>query len=151
MARQQKATSENSGPTVTVACKLPHGLVLRVFDMIPTQEPVMGGGYREVKIARELPQTYVVNGNSHPQNKAPKSPISGGYALTFGIPKDFWDRWLKENEQSDMVLNGLIFAHEKPDYVQDKAEDNETVTTGLERLNPDRLPKGLERFNGKEA
>lgn len=38
--------------SVTVGCKLPHGLTMRVFDMVETQEPVMGGGFRAVKVAQ---------------------------------------------------------------------------------------------------
>ena len=149
MARQDKTT--NSGETVTVACKLPHGLVLRCFDMVPTREPIMGGGFREVKMAQELPQTYTLKGNAHPQNMAPKAPIAGGYALTFGIPKDFLDRWLEENKQSDVILNGLIFAHTKSEMVQDQAEDQADVKSGLERLDPAKLPKGLQKFDEKVA
>ena len=149
MARQQKQT--NSGETVTVACKLPHGLVLRVFDMVPTPEPLLGGGVRESLIAQELGERYTVQGNSHAQNMAPNAPITGGYALTFGIPKAFWDRWLRENKDSDVVKNHLIFANEKSEHVQDEAEDKKDIKSGLERLNPNKLPKGLEKFDKKEA
>ena len=147
MARQAKQS--NSGETVTVACKLPHGLLLRVFDMVPTREPIMGGGYREVQMARECSEQYIVKGNAHAQNMAPSAPISGGYALTFGIPKDFWDRWLKENESSDVVKNNLIFANEKSDYVQDEAEEKAGLRSGLERLDPNKPPKKLEKFSEK--
>ena len=144
MARQNKET--NSGETVTVACKLPHGLQLRVFDMVTIREPIMGGGFREVPVAQECPEQYVVKGNAHAQNMAPNAPITGGYALTFGIPKEFWERWVKDNAGSDVVKNNLIFANFKNDYVQGEAEDKKDLKSGLERLNPNKLPKGIEKF-----
>ncbi len=39
------------------------------------------------------------NGNTH-----------GGYAYTYNFPADVWDAWHKDNEQSHMVQNDVIFA-----------------------------------------
>ena len=99
-----------AGEFVTVACKLPHGLILRVFDMVEVSESVMGGGYRTAKVARERGEQFVVKGWSHPQNAAPTSAIVGGYAITPNIPKDFWELWLSQNKDADYVKNHLIFA-----------------------------------------
>lgn len=134
-----------SNETVTVACKLPNGLRLRIFDMRKTQELVMGGGSRDVKQAFELPTAYTVYGNSHPQNAAPGCPILQGFALTHGIPKDFWDKWHEQNKTSDLVTRGLIFAHEKADVVNAQAEEKKAVRSNLERLDPNKLPKGIQR------
>jgi hypothetical protein len=131
--------------TVTVACKLPAGLVLRVFDMVETQEPVMGGGYRAVKVARERPHRITLKGWSHAQNMAPNAPIIGGFALTPNVDKDFWDAWLTQNQELDAVRNGLIFAHEKPVNAEAEAKDKKTVKSGLERLDPAKLPKGIQK------
>jgi hypothetical protein len=131
--------------TVTVACKLPHGLVLRVFNMVEAQEPVMGGGFRKVKVAQERPERAEIKGWAHPQNHAPKAPLIGGFALTAGVDKDLWDTWKTQNAESDLVKNGLIFAHEKADSVQDQAKDQRALRSGLERLDPKKLPRGIEK------
>ena len=108
-----------AGETVTVACKLPHGLKLRVFTETMRPESVMGGGTREVKVWDEIPDvSFTVFGNSHPQNKAPKCLIVGDYALTPNCPKELWDLWLQQNKDSDVVRNGLIFAHAKDQAAQ---------------------------------
>lgn len=131
--------------TVTVACKLPHGLILRIFDMAETQEPVMGGGSRTVKVARERPERAVLNGWSHPQNRAPAHPIISGFALTHGIDKDLWDAWKAQNIENDIVKNHLVFAHEKDANVAAEAKEKRGVRSGLERLDPAKLPRGIQK------
>jgi hypothetical protein len=131
--------------TVAVACKLPHGLVMRVFDMVETQEPVMGGGYRAIKVARERAKRVTLEGWSHPQNMAPNSQIVGGFALTPNVDKEFWDAWLAQNAELDAVRNGLIFAHEKTMSLEAEARDKTTLKSGLERLDPNKLPRGIEK------
>lgn len=137
-----------AGETVTVACKLPHGLKLRVFTETMRPESVMGGGTREVKVWDEIPDvSFTVFGNSHPQNKAPKCLIVGDYALTPNCPKELWDLWLQQNKDSDVVRNGLIFAHAKDQAASSAAESKEKagIRSGLERLDPSKPPKGIER------
>lgn len=140
---QDNRPRAKSGQTVTVACKLPHGLALRLYDMVETNQPVMGGGMKVVKQAQQLPGEFMINGNAHAQNAGPACQITGGYALTPGVPKDFWDRWLEANKGSDMVRNNLIFAHEQTSSADGEAREKEKVRSGLERLDPNNLPRGL--------
>jgi len=141
MAEILHANKKASGETVTVACKLPHGLVLRVFRGIEIDVPVMGGGTRKEKTVEPLEQVYTAYGWSHPQNAAPHCTILAGYALTGGIPKEHWDLWLSQNKNSAMVKNGLIFAHASTASAKDQAKDGRTIRSGLERLDPNNLPK----------
>lgn len=137
--------SNKAGSTVTVACKIPMGLVLRVFDMVPEREPVMGGGFREVTRAREFPKRAVINGFSYPQNAAPACAIVGGYALTPDVDRELWEKWLEQNKESDMVVNGLIFAHTTTSDATDQSKELEKTRSGLERLDPAALPRiGVE-------
>lgn len=140
-------------PTVTIACKLPHGLLLRNFKMEETQEPVMGGGFRSVKVARQVGDTVRINGNAHPQDKAPIQTIvqGTGYALTPGVDKEFWDAWLVANKDHMAVRNGLIFAHEKEASAVAEAREKKSVRSGLERLDPDKLPRGIEKVKTADA
>ena len=141
----QVVTKSRSNETVTVACKLPHGLVLRAFNMIKVAEPVMGGGSRDVKKAQQLPGEFVVMGTSFPQNGAPRGRMEFGYALTMGCPKELWERWLSDNKDTPMVLNGLIFAHDSERSTVSEAREKEALRSGFERLDPNKLPKGIEK------
>lgn len=135
-----------AGETVTIACKLPHGLRLRVFKMVEKPEFAIGGGSRVSMVAEEIPGVgFTVYGNAHPQNAAPRCLIVGDYALTPNCPKDLWDLWLEQNRGSDVVANGLIFAHEKENSARSQAKDGAEIKSGLERLDPNKLPKGVQR------
>ena len=140
-----------AGPTVTVACKLPHGLILRVFDTRERPVPVLGGGTRMEVEAIPQSKTYKLNGVATFAKEAPKAPMSSGFALTHGIPKDFWDRWLEQNKELDAVENGLIFAHEKESMTAGEAKEKVTLKSGLEPLDPKNLPRGIKPADDKEA
>lgn len=145
------APQTNSTATVTVACRLPHGLILRVFQMEEIQVPLLNGPPKTVKQAMEMAKRFVINGFAHAQNRAPEYEIlaghplangtmEGGFALTPGVPKDLWDMWLEQNKTSMMVKNGLVFAFESRADVGAKATDGQKIRSGLERMDPDHLP-----------
>lgn len=139
--QQSASVPSKSGSKVTVACKLPHGLFLKIYEMAGSSEPVMGGGSREVKKAKQIGGQIRVNGNAVPFGKSPKFVIGeDGYALTSGIDADFWAKWLEQNKDSDIVVNNLIFAHESKDHVVGLAEECADQKNGLEPLDPDNLP-----------
>ena len=132
--------------TVTVACKLPRGLVLQLFSAVSVEESVAGGGSRTV--TRFTPNAdkppVTLNGVAfYPQNGAPESAFN--FALTHNVDKDFWDAWV---EQTGKYLaayrNKLIFAHEKAVNTTAEAKAEEGRRSGLERIDPKKLLPGLE-------
>ena len=129
--------------TVTIGCKLPHGIILRLFDLVDKVETTPAGS-RTVKEAVELPQRVVLNGFSHPQNAAPKCLIVEGAAITNGVDKDFWELWLLQNKDSDLVKNKMIWAHEKGGQAEAEAKDRKSQRSGLERLDPSKLPSKIK-------
>ncbi|MDB5777604.1 MAG: hypothetical protein JWP38_3737 [Herbaspirillum sp.] len=141
-----KKNESTGGATVVVASKLPMDLVMRLYDFKERDEPVMGGGVRVFKIAEQRQETpvFVLTGNSYAQNKGAHQQIVGGYAITRGIPKDFWEQWLAQNERADFIVNHMIFAHSEDASVVAQAKEKEEIKSGLERLDPKALPKGVE-------
>ena len=128
--------------TVTVFCKLPAGLRLRLHEVREENELVMGGGSRKVKLARPMGEPVVINGTAAPHGHAPRDKagnyilVSGGYAATPNVDKDFWDKWMYQNNELDLVRNHLIYAHEKPAEAEAWARDHVSIRTGLEPLTP---------------
>lgn len=121
---------------VTVACKIPNGLILRLFKMIDTQEPMFGGGFRKVKVAQQVGETYEIKGPALPKEaRAIFAP--GGYALTTNIPKAFFEEWLKQNHDHEAVVRKLIFAQADRDDAVAQAEEQAGIRSGLEPLNPE--------------
>lgn len=141
-----------AGETVTVACKLPNGLALRVFNMVDKDEHVMGGGVKTVKVAQEIADRVILNGWSHPQNHGSVHQIEGGFALTPGVDKQFWDKWLEQNKESDVVRNGLVFAHANTNSAASASRERKDVRSGMERLDPAKLPmKGIKTDDTRKA
>lgn len=131
----------HAGAKVTVACKLPNGVVLKVHRQQDVDVPVMTGGVRTVKEFR--PDLDVVPVTVHGWRSAPDGILviksggpNGGYALTPNVPKDLWDRWREENKASLLVTNNLVFAFESADHAQGQAKEMKAVRSGLEPMNP---------------
>lgn len=138
--------NSRSGETVTVACKLSMGLVMHLDEMIDRIEPLFGGGYHTVKVAQKMvddngePITYRLNPARVPvgMTEPPAWLIAGGYSLTPGIPKDFWDRWAEQNKP--LVSKGFVFAASSTERAQARANEQRGLRTGLEPLDPSNLP-----------
>jgi hypothetical protein len=129
--------------TVTVACKIPSGLVLRIMEAHDFDEPVLGGGTRTVKLHRQIGDYVQIKGNSAPHGIP--LVLHGGYALTPNVDADFWAKWLEQNAGTDMVKNNLIYALAREDSAAAKGREQAEIRSGLERLNPEKLPKtGVE-------
>lgn len=138
--------AQHAGAKVVVACKLPHGVVLRGFKMEEYDEPVLGGGLRSVKRAVEIGERVVVFGNAVPFGQSPKTRIVAGYALTDGVDRDVWVAWLADNKNSDMVKNVLIFACDDIASAEARARTLSKIRSGMEPLDPagdPRRPKSL--------
>lgn len=138
---------------VCVACKLPNGLFLQLFTMVTGAEPVMGGGFREVKIAQRVGEQIRINGYAHPAMSAPRAPMSQGFALTEGIDADFWEAWLNQNRDADYVRNGLIFAHATREDVKAQTREHRAISDNQGPIVPNtdpRIPK-KKNVEGKEV
>lgn len=142
------------GEYVTVASKLPHGLVLQNEHKESRWEssPM---GQREVDVYVREPETYVLKGNVINISKMRKGIMpdhqiiggSYGYALTPNIPREFWERWLDAHKDMDCVKNGLIWAHSEDASLRRYARDNEENKSGLEPIDPE-APSA--RFKGAD-
>jgi hypothetical protein len=149
-----KATSPRAG-TVTVACRLPGGVILQLYRMDDGQEqsPL---GVRDVKIARKVGESVKLHGSSYPFGIIPGHTIQAGYGLTPDVPEDFWNEWLKQNRDSDLIASRVVFAYSSADKVTAKAKEQSRekvaaphmakghivgVPSGLEPLDRKNLPK----------
>jgi|SRR5579885_152800 len=139
------------GATLTVACKMPHGLELRLFDMVETTVPVVGGGMRKVKEARQRPETVTIKGYAAEFGKVPAAEVEGGFALTHGVDADFWDAWLAANADSDIVKKGLIFALPTVEGVRSESKNRRSLRNGLEPFAKDGDPRAPRRTSNVTA
>lgn len=127
--------------TVTVACKISNGLVLRLYEMAEVGEAVFGGGERTIKKAFQVGEDVVLRGCALEQDslragRMPGYPHVGGYALTSGVSREFWEKWLEQNKDLPAVKNHLVFADENLNNATDMAREREEVQSGYEGIDP---------------
>jgi hypothetical protein len=72
---------------VTVACRLPNGLTLQLSQ-----------------VGRRYGPRYKVLGTRD-------EPSPGGFALTRGVPRAFWEAWVEQNRGRDYVVHRHVFAY----------------------------------------
>jgi hypothetical protein len=132
--------------TVTVASKLPHGLVLELEEEIKDKEPVMGGGHREVKRWRKNGQAVTINGMARPFGAAYSPTVQEGVGLTFGVDAEFFSKWLAQKKDFPPVVAGMIFAAATTESAIDHAQEISSLKTGFEPIDPHSVP---EEFRGE--
>src|ERR1700681_2652555 len=135
-ADASETTLPRSRDTVTVACKLPRGIFLRLCRMEDSaeQSPM---GIKTVKVARWYGDQVRINGVAAQNNPAPGNSAfaqTGGYALTPDVDREFFETWLQQNADADVVRNELIFAHGTDADVRRHTRENEKVRSGLEPI-----------------
>lgn len=115
--------------TVTIGCKLPHGLVLEMIEPGQGRNPAPGGERHELKGAnsRRAPNT---------------NPLHLPFATTV-LPRAFWEAWKKRNADLAYMKNGSIFevgangrAVEQAANVRAAGKERALETTGFEPIDP---------------
>lgn len=149
MSAPNQSQAAAARETMTVACKLPHGLVLRLFDMVDEGEPQRDGSVKTVKRARQRYESgeVVLNGyvaKHTPGTQQPSVPSS--YALTHNVPAAFFAEWMEQNKDSDLVRNKLIFGHGSADRVSGFSREHDKTLCGLEPIDPSNLPRGISTY-----
>src|ERR1035437_3761556 len=109
--------------TVCVACKLPHGLILRLFKMIKQREATPGGTI-EVEVAQPIGPMVKIAGYLKPNVGVLIIPSQmSSWAFTDGVDKEFMLKWLEQNQTHDAVISGLIFCADKRVNAEARARD----------------------------
>ncbi|WP_063584250.1 hypothetical protein [Achromobacter ruhlandii] len=108
--------------TVTVACKLPNGVIL------------------DIPGAPSVP----LNGANHPDAIA-------GHGFT-DVPADFWEAWTKLYPDFQPLKKEMIFAQGSERSATAKAKERKAEKSGLEGLDPEAPAAGIkpEDYEGKK-
>lgn len=148
----------DSTPTVTIGCKLPHGMILELGYQV-TEKDKTGRDFLSVK---KLPNYKRVRLNGwHEASGAgaitraglvpPPSALRPTSGITKNVPRDFWEAWKKAHPDMLKRLNGVIFEATDDVEAAAKAIDANQVPTGLEPLDPSKLPvRGIVKANFDE-
>ena len=146
-----------TGEVVTVACKLPAGLIIDV------REPpvIMNTPHGEALISGRVLKSVKLNGSaaqrrmeSNGQVLGEHPMVAGGYGLTENVSKDFFDKWLAENRDYPPVAAGAVFALPKIESVRSKAkEQGSDIKSGFEPLDRKAIKEmgvKIEPLNNKD-
>lgn len=151
MATMRLETLPDTG-TVTVACKLPNGLRLDLpvdMAMEETRDAVAKsarerGIEANVHAVPEIPFA-TLKGWSVPHGVA-AFHVSGGYGLTTGVDAAKFKQWFLRMKKAKYgpVEQGLVFACAAENTTRDKAAEQASIRSGLERIDPDKPGRGVE-------
>jgi hypothetical protein len=133
-----KPPAAKPAATVVVCSKLPQDLELQLTTFREVRIPGRNGDVIE-RQGFKAGKTYFIHGTAYPAGQAPKGyprrpHDADGYALTYGIPADFWNDWEEMNRETDMVRNRVVFAMPDVDAACAMAAENVDVNSGLDPL-----------------
>lgn len=112
---------------VIVACKIPSGLIIEVGSH-------ENDNYRRVEVAG--PNTHLRTGRN-------TGLMIGGYVFT-PVAEDVWNEFAQKHKSAKYFKTRMVFAEDTLDKAHAAALSDKNLKTGFERLNPDKLPEGLE-------
>lgn len=131
------ASEQLSNNAVMVGVKLPHGIWA---ELTPSPREAPDG---QVRSPPPAGQRILLKG----ANSAANTAALGGTmirvnprVLNYGrtaVPRDFWDRWSKQEVAKSFIDKGYIFAETKEQEFKAHARQNLSEKTGLEGLSPE--------------
>lgn len=136
--------------TVSVGCKIPCGLVLRLFEMRDVDQQFSLGGEVGVRTIRQAfareGVEVTLKGFARQVGKDSPHEVFGGAGITHGVDEEFFDEWLRQNASSDIVKKGLVFAQARPHELTAQIKDHVTLKSGMESYDPS---NPIPEFKGK--
>lgn len=124
--------SINSTATVTIGCKLPHGLWLELITL-PDADIA-----KQTRVPAPTGPRVKLNGANTLRIQDPVSPVNpanGRFATTV-IEKSFWDKWYERNKELEFMKIGAVFVVADEKTAKAIAEERKDLKTGFEPIVP---------------
>jgi hypothetical protein len=131
--------------TMTVACKIPIGYILQVFEPEEVSVPIMGGGRKQITVYRAGSWSHTLHGPARKLGQDVPYPIQHGVALTHGVDADMFALWLDQHKHDDVVTKRLIFGQPKANDTVAQAHEHRSELSGAEPVDPGNLPPEFKR------
>jgi hypothetical protein len=129
--------------TVTLACKLPHGMHLENIGpngMVEERVTIKGARLKTTPAGKEITKGHETTDD-----------FGKSYGLTPNVPAKFWEKWVEQNPTYPPYVRGMIFAQSDLNEARAQAAEMSEIVTGFEALPQDKLPRGLEKFDPDKA
>jgi hypothetical protein len=127
--------------TVTIACKLPHGLICELGLILDAggHGMIRGPNYKSVTLRGTNTNKIVMPGAI-----GACVPIDALPGITENVDEEFITEWLRRNAALTFVKNGLVaIVKSKPEEVKAVSLDLQTHRHGMESLDPAKMPPKL--------
>lgn len=153
-ARGDDPVPAKAAKFVTVGCKMPSGLKLRLYRKRAVEVTYPGGVKRTEERSVPMPDFAVLNGYSAKPGAVPLDRqgkpvlVVGGYALTYNVPAEEFREWMRQNAELKAVKNGLIIVHENREHVMGEAEEHASLRNNHEPLDMNRK---LDKESGERV
>lgn len=129
---------------ITVLCRLPSGITLDRHDFNTLSQRAKTKA--SVLHPAQPLQSVTLNGAKHdPRYHAAEGRLLGRAGRT-QVDKEFWEAWLKQNAQNQLVTGNLVFAEATRAKADDAMEELKSEKTGLEGAGQDALPKDISKM-----
>jgi hypothetical protein len=130
-------TPLNAGATGTktcvVCCKLPHGLILESGYSFTTNGAVVRSPeYKRVKLAGSNQSTLQLAAQNPGLTVVSRPHFRAG--ITINVDEAFFDKWVKDHADSNIVKNRQIWKCKSLAEAQGQARDDTERTSGVEPL-----------------
>lgn len=98
-----------------------------------------------VVVGCKLPNGLIIGhgGTRVHLNGANSSRIIGGYGMT-RVEISFWEAWKKSSVDFEPLKRGVVFVQKDEDAAEEVAEDQKSITSGFEAIDPKRIAPGVE-------
>ncbi|QCE32893.1 hypothetical protein FAI41_04410 [Acetobacteraceae bacterium] len=119
---------------ITVFCRLPNGIILSLFPEGEAQRRASSNKNKNLVLnpMREIGKITLNGATDSSSGYIAERNLMLGKAGRTLVDKDFWEAWLRQNENSDLVRENLIFAEAKSSKGEAKLKEFATEKTGLE-------------------
>lgn len=139
--------------TVSIACKLPHGLIMQLQRFIEVREPTQTNPDRIVKVAEKFGPTHTIKGFANGA-RDPDVTVIGNFAINNGVPAEFAQAWFEQNAEHPAVAGGFVYLHRTAGGAAGYAREHAKKLSGFEPADPSALPqefKDVETMDAKVA
>ena len=133
-----------STETITIGCRLPNGLTIEV-GYTTTQRGAGGTPYVAYIKGADYQKFTLKGTNQHLHIRGPNGKVLATLPsardrepyINVGVPKDLWDRWSKEHQDSWLLKSGQLFVVPKPADTKAVVADAKATSSAIfEPLDP---------------
>lgn len=119
--------------TVSIACKLPHGIFAQLYKMVETPTGPQG---LMTPTAEPEGERIRFNGSNH------RDAIAG-WGVTDNVDEHWANAWMAQNSTLQAVKAGLIFVRASAAKIAGEAKEKALVLSGFEALDPTKPPQNI--------